>query len=46
MILHEHGRIAVRRRHFRKRFQPQASLDGSLQFCNFERPHRGYRIEG
>jgi transposase InsO family protein len=45
-ILHEHWRIAFRRRYFRKRFQLQASLDGFLQFYNFERPHHGYRTKG
>ncbi len=45
-ILHEHGRIAFRRCYFRKRFQLQASLDGFLQFYNFERPHQGYRTKG
>ena len=45
-ILHEHWRIAFRRRYFRKRFQLQASLDGFLQFYNFERPHQGYRTKG
>jgi transposase InsO family protein len=45
-ILHEHRRIAFRRRYFRKRFQLQASLDGFLQFYNFERPHQGYRTKG
>jgi len=45
-ILHEHWRIAFRPRYFRKRFQLQASLNGFLQFCNFERPHQGYRTKG
>jgi transposase InsO family protein len=45
-ILHEHWRIAFRRRYFRKRFQLQASLDGFLRFYNFERPHQGYRTKG
>jgi transposase InsO family protein len=45
-ILHEHWRIAFRRRYFRKRFQLQASLDGFLQFYNFDRPHQGYRTKG
>ena len=32
---------------FRRRcFQLQASLDGFLHFCNFERPHQGYRTKG
>jgi len=45
-ILHEHWRIAFRRRYFRKRFQLQASLDSFLRFYNFERPHQGYRTKG
>ena len=45
-ILHEHWRIAFRRRYFRRRFQLQASLDGFLHFYNFERPHQGYRTKG
>ncbi len=45
-ILHEHWRIAFRRRYFRKRFQLQASLDGFLRFYNFDRPHQGYRTKG
>jgi transposase InsO family protein len=45
-ILREHWRIAFRRRYFRRRFQLQKSLDGFLHFCNFERPHQGYRAKG
>ena len=45
-ILHEHWRIAFRRKYFRKRLQLQASLDGFLRFYNFERPHQGYRTKG
>ena len=45
-ILHEHWRIAFRRRYFRRRFQLQVSLDAFLHFYNFERPHRGYRTKG
>ena len=45
-ILHEHWRIAFRRRYFRRRFQLQASLDAFLHFYNFERPHQGYRTKG
>ena len=40
-ILHEHWRIAFRRRYFRRRHQLQASLDSFLEFYNFERPHQG-----
>jgi transposase InsO family protein len=45
-ILHEHWRIAFRRRYFRRRFQLQASLDSFLGFYNFERHHQGYRTKG
>jgi transposase InsO family protein len=45
-ILHEHWRIAFRRRYFRRRFQLQTSLDSFLRFYNFERPHQGYRTKG
>jgi transposase InsO family protein len=45
-ILHEHWRIAFRRRYFRRRFQLQASLDSFLRFYNFQRPHQGYRTKG
>jgi transposase InsO family protein len=45
-ILHEHWRVAFRRRYFHKRFQLQASLDGFLQFYNFQRPYQGYRTKG
>ena len=45
-ILHEHWRIAFRRRYFRRRFQLQTSLDSFVRFYNFERPHQGYRTKG
>lgn len=45
-ILHEHWRIAFRRRYFRQRFQLQRSLEGFLHFYNHERPHQGYRTQG
>ena len=45
-ILHEHWRIAFRRRYFRTRSQLQASLDAFLHFYNFELPHQGYRTQG
>ena len=45
-ILHEHWRIAFRRRYFRRRFQLQASLNSFLHFYNFERLHQGYRTKG
>lgn len=45
-ILHEHWRVAFRRRYFTRRGQLQASLDGFLRFYNEERPHQGYRTKG
>ena len=45
-ILHEHWRIAFRRRYFRRRHQLQDSLKSFLRFYNFERPHQGYRTKG
>lgn len=45
-ILHEHWRIAFRRRYFRRRLQLQTSLDSFLHFYNFDRPHQGYRTKG
>jgi len=45
-ILHEHWRIAFRRRYFRRRRQLQTSLSSFLSFYNFQRPHQGYRTKG
>lgn len=45
-ILHEHWRIAFRRQYFTGRRALQATLDRFLQFYNYERPHRGYRLNG
>jgi transposase InsO family protein len=45
-ILHEHWRVAFRRRYFRRRVQLQTSLDGFLKHYNFERVHQGYRTKG
>jgi Helix-turn-helix domain/Integrase core domain len=45
-ILHEHWRIAFRRQYFTSRRALQGSLDGFLQFYNYERTHRGYRLRG
>jgi len=45
-ILHEHWRIAFRRRYFRRCHQLQASLASFLEFYNFQRPHQGYRTKG
>ena len=45
-ILHEHWRIAFRRQYFTGRRALQATLDRFLEFYNYERPHRGYRLNG
>jgi transposase InsO family protein len=45
-ILHEHWRIAFRRRYFTSRRQLQRSLESFLSFYNHHRPHRGYRLKG
>ena len=45
-ILHEHWRIAFRRRYFTSRRQLQQSLEGFLAFYNHHRPHRGHRLKG
>ena len=45
-ILHEHWRIAFRRHYFTGRRALQATLDRFLQFYNYARPHRGYRLNG
>jgi transposase InsO family protein len=45
-ILHEHWRIAFRRQYFTGRPMLQGSLDRFLQFYNYERTHRGYRLNG
>jgi transposase InsO family protein len=45
-ILHEHWRVAFRRRYFTSRTQLQLSLDQFLRFYNDERPHQGYRTRG
>lgn len=45
-ILHEHWRIAFRRQYFTGRRTLQDSLDRFLQFYNYERTHRGYRLNG
>jgi transposase InsO family protein len=45
-ILHEHWRVAFRRRYFTSRRQLQNSLDGFLNFYNHRRHHRGYRTKG
>jgi len=45
-ILHEHWRVAFRRRYFTRAHQLQLSLAGFLRFYNEERPHHGYRTQG
>jgi transposase InsO family protein len=45
-ILHEHGRIAFRRQYFTSAAALQRSLERFLQFYNYERTHRGYRLRG
>ena len=45
-ILHEHWRIAFRRQYFRGRRALQTTLDRFLHFYNYDRPHRGYRLNG
>lgn len=45
-ILHEHWRVAFRRRYFTTRHQLQHSLADFLRFYNDERPHHGYRTRG
>ena len=45
-ILHEHWRVAFRRRYFTSAHQLQVSLDGFLRFSGEERPHQGYRTQG
>jgi transposase InsO family protein len=45
-LLHEHWRIAFRRRYFTSREQLQASLMAYLEYYNRQRPHQGYRLRG
>ena len=45
-ILHEHWRIAFRRQYFTGRRALQMTLERFLKFYNYERPHRGYRLNG
>jgi hypothetical protein len=44
--LHEHWRIAFRRQCFTGRRALQTTLDRFLQFYNYDRPHRGSRLNG
>jgi hypothetical protein len=41
-----HWRVAFRRQYFTGRRALQGSLDRFLQFYNYERTHRGYRLNG
>jgi len=45
-ILHEHWRIAFRRRYFTTTKQLEHSLQHFLRYYNDERPHFGYRTKG
>lgn len=45
-ILHEHWRVAFRRRYFTRRDQLERSLAGFLRYYNDDRTHRGYRTRG
>jgi transposase InsO family protein len=45
-ILSEHWRVVFRRHYFTSRAALDRSLHGFMQFYNFERPHRGYRLRG
>ncbi|MAG96787.1 MAG: hypothetical protein CMM08_08895 [Rhodospirillaceae bacterium] len=45
-ILHEHWRIAFRRRFFTTRQQLEQPLQRFLIYYNDERPHFGYRTKG
>ena len=40
-ILHEHWRVAFRRRYFTARLQLDSSLQRYLAFYNDDRPHQG-----
>ena len=45
-ILHQHWRVAFRRRYFTTRRQLDTSLQRYLAFYNDERSHQGYRTRG
>ena len=45
-ILHEHWRVAFRRRYFTSYKQLEISLLHFLDFYNEKRPHQGYRTKG
>lgn len=45
-ILHDHWRVAFRRRYFTQLGQLEASLQSYLRFYNHERTHHGYRTRG
>ena len=46
IILHQHWRVAFRRRYFTTRSQLDRSLQRYLAFYNDERAHQGYRTKG
>ena len=45
-ILHEHWRVAFRRRYFTSAASVDRSLQSFLAFYNHQRPHQGYRLAG
>ncbi len=45
-ILHEHWRVAFRRRYFTSAAAVDRSLQSFLAFYNHQRPHQGYRLKG
>lgn len=45
-ILHEHWRVAFRRRYFTNKESVESSLQSFLRFYNHQRPHQGYRLKG
>jgi transposase InsO family protein len=45
-ILHEHYRVAFRLRYYESAADVDADLQGYLRHYNFERPHRGRRLQG
>jgi transposase InsO family protein len=45
-ILHEHYRVAFRLRYYLSATDVDADLQGFMRHYNFERPHRGRRLQG
>jgi transposase InsO family protein len=45
-ILHEHYRVAFRLRYYASAADVDADLQGFIRHYNFERPHRGRRLQG